>query len=944
MPSTRHFLGWDRPILELAGERLLQRTSGSLLDLSDLLVIVPTQNSGRRLREVLAHFAAEKGKGILPPHVVPPEYLLSLISEPESGNVATPEEAVLAWIQVLLKANLQKYRALFPVEPVSQDFRWALGTAQALMELRRTLAEAGLEMADVPTLAGEELQELDRWLELARLEANFKQALKRQDCFDLGTIRKQNADSPILPPEVTEIWVIATPDPVPLTLRVLQRLSEELPMEVMVFAPEDLADDFDRWGRPKPEIWRERVIDIPRVEEMVHVLANSHAQADAAANFAQNYHEPAQSITIGLLDEEVSPGLERRLSAAGIPTFNPQGISLKTQGILHFFRSFVALLRERSYSAFIELLRSPDYLAYLSAKVIFWDTPRVFECFDKLYQKHLPQDLRSLRHFIELGKIEVTLEQITALNETERILTMIETKPFHVVFPELLNEIFSTRPLPRDTNLHRVLRAASDRLTPVMDAVIGPFGRASKLKAAEKIDLFLHFLQTEVLYAERDPNSVELLGWLELLWDDAPHLALTGFNDALVPEAIVGDSYLPESLRVTLASRVPFHTNEERYARDAYLFQAMLKSRERVDIMLGKRSLKGDPLRPSRLLFRCPDDELAQRCDALFKEVESDEANLPWTPGFLLKPRALPEEFETLESLAVTGFRDYLQSPLHFYFRHIEKMRRIDGEKQELDAAGFGTFCHEVLRRFGTDRQIRDSRDYREIRAYFENEADNLALLWFGKEHSLPLQIQLRSAKQRLRAAAEVQAREREDGWRIEDAEIQLGSENWLVSGVMIKGMVDRVDIHERTGAIRVLDYKTADNPVQPAMAHVSKITATTNRDWLPEYACFDYNDLQYRWQDLQLPLYRIGLDMKHDHDIVCGYFNLPKAVGDTGIHVWDHLCGIHDDAAIRCAEGVIQDVQSGKFWPHANVGRWDDFAALHLSAPDKTIDPILVS
>lgn len=909
-----------------------------MFDLSELLVIVPTRNAGRRLREMLANLANEQGKALLAPQVVPTEFLLSLISKPAKGKVATAEESLLAWVHVLLKADLERYHALFPVAPVRQDFSWAHGTARSLGELRRSLGESGLEMEDVPRLLMDELEEEDRWLELAKLESAFKKHLARHDLQDAATVHKWAVKNPELPPGIKEIVVAATPDPIPIALQVLQKISHQIPTQVLIHAPQEMAASFDDWARPSSAFWKERVIEIGDEKETIHVLPDSTAQAALLTEKVSAYEEPAQTVTIGVLDEEVTSAIERGLNSAGVSTFNPQGQSLRTQGTLHFFRALGRLLKENSYRAFIELLRCPDYLAYLSGKMMFWDTASLFRRFDDLYQEHLPQNLRDLRHFMRIGKMHVTLEMLAALNDTEELLMTLKRKPLASCLPEILHDIFSARaPMP-GSEAERVLRLTWERLSPILEVLSGPLAKPLKLKTAESFDVILQFLEAEQLYDERPPGAVELLGWLELAWDDAPHLLLSGFNEGMVPESIVGDAYLPERLRVALAKHVKFKTNEDRFARDAYLFESMLRSREkggRLDVMVGKRSRKGDPLRPSRLLFRCPDEKLAERVTYLFREVEVQELNLPWTPGFLLKR---PEEIPELESVGVTAFRDYLTSPLHFYFRHIEKMRSVDDEKLELDAAGFGTFCHEVLRRFGEDSSVNDSRDENFVRKYFEETLDQLAVERFGGEMTLPVKIQLRSARQRLSAVAAIQVQERKLGWKIEAVELSLDSQ-MVIDGVKVRGKVDRIDRNEKTGEVRVLDYKTTDKGDDPNRAHLSKITSSTNLDWLPDYARFELAGKEYRWKNLQLPLYRLSLQEEFGRQIRCGFFNLPKSVGDTGITMFQALQEAHDLAARSCAEGVISDVKSEKFWPIKVAENYDDFTSLHLGIPERTFD-----
>ena len=78
MSLRRHFLAWDRPLLPQAVEFLAGGwQGGGPLDLGELLVVVPTQQSGRRLREALAAHAAKHGAAVFPPRVMLPESLVA---------------------------------------------------------------------------------------------------------------------------------------------------------------------------------------------------------------------------------------------------------------------------------------------------------------------------------------------------------------------------------------------------------------------------------------------------------------------------------------------------------------------------------------------------------------------------------------------------------------------------------------------------------------------------------------------------------------------------------------------------------------------------------------------------------------------------------------------------------------------------------------------------
>ena len=103
------------------------------LDLSGLLVVVPTQQAGRRLREALAAHADKTGQAVFPPRVVAPEALATMGLP--VGGIASRLEAQLAWVGVLRGVRLEDVRAVFPLDPPARDFAWARRLAEQLLRL-----------------------------------------------------------------------------------------------------------------------------------------------------------------------------------------------------------------------------------------------------------------------------------------------------------------------------------------------------------------------------------------------------------------------------------------------------------------------------------------------------------------------------------------------------------------------------------------------------------------------------------------------------------------------------------------------------------------------------------------------------------------------------------------------------------------------------------------
>ncbi|HSJ01904.1 MAG TPA: hypothetical protein VK956_05590, partial [Verrucomicrobium sp.] len=161
------FWGWEAPVLEKAVAELQRGRQSGPLDLADTLIITPTAESVRRLREALAVAAGQRDSAVMAPHLWHPA--LAFQPRVRGANLVSPLQAQAAWTQVLLEAPLPEMSALFPVQPEQQDLAWASAVAQTLGTVKTTLGAGGYTLAS----AAEVLAELDdplRWQNLATLE------------------------------------------------------------------------------------------------------------------------------------------------------------------------------------------------------------------------------------------------------------------------------------------------------------------------------------------------------------------------------------------------------------------------------------------------------------------------------------------------------------------------------------------------------------------------------------------------------------------------------------------------------------------------------------------------------------------------------------------------------------------------------------------------------
>lgn len=922
MPSSsarfrRHFLPWDRPWLPQVAAWLARDWDGAgPLDLSATLAIVPTRQSARRLREALAEHAAGRGTAVFPPRTHTPDTLLALGAT--APDVASRLQSLLAWAEVLRTLDPAAVPDVFPVVPPQRDFGWAWRSAGSFFRLQTQLAEGGLAFADVGTRAGAGFPEAARWAQLALLEQMQADALGARGWREPHEARRTFARQPALPTDFDRIVVLASPDPLSLTLDILAVWAESVPVEVVIFAPVEESAAFDEFGRPLPAVWGRRPIELADFEKRVRACADPGAEAARAAELAGNYCPPDGVLAFGLADADVLPPLEHELSRAEIAAYNPEGRLRSGEGFYALLAALSALAREPAFDTVAALARCPDFLARLQARSGEGFSAAGFLAeLDALHARHLPADLAAA-----LAATSEKQKHLAAgLVAMEELRAALVGGAFPGNAVAGLTILFGPRQFDLAVPDEARLADAAEAWREVMRECAGARASAPELSTADWWEVALGAFGEMRRTEEKPAGALELQGWLELLWEDAPHLVIAGFNDGFVPDAIVGDAFLPESLRQTLGLK----TNAARFARDAYLLQAIAASRAkagRLDVLFAKNSAAGDPLRPSRLLLRCDDAALPGRVAFLFRPVESARPNLPWMRAWQLTPRRVPAPAR----VSVTALRTWLACPFRFYLTHVLRMEPVEPAKSELDARDFGTLCHTALEAMARSPSLRDCTDEKTLRDCLLGELDRAARVRYGANLTLPLVVQLESARQRLGRVAAIQARERAEGWVIERVESAFSLD---VAGLEIRGKIDRIDRHEGTGAWRVLDYKTSDAASSPQKSHLRTLRAGDGER--PAWMRVTLGGREQVWTDLQLPLYLRAMARELPAAVLsCGYINLPKATGETALALWPDLDGELIAAAGACTDGLAAAIRGGEFWPPAEVAAdRDAFAAL---------------
>lgn len=952
----RVFLGWEEPILATATRHLCEgaRQADGLVDLSATTILVPTLHAGRRLREALAMRAAELGTAVLPPMVTTAEHLVS--PERLGGRaVASATDLCVALMSLLLELDLEEHRELFPVDPVERNAAWALRTAEELNRTRGLLGEAGHLFATAAPLLEEAGLESERWRELAKLEAALVERLAACSLEDPLALRRQLVEAPVSFPEGTRLVLAGLADPSPCVARALDALcAGGLPCEVLIQAPASEARAFDRWGRPITEAWLER--DIPTTDESLRLAATPQAQANEALKLLKPYGRRAPLLAaLGAPDGEVATPLAEGLADLDLGAFDPAGRPMSSHWLTYLLRRVHGLLATDAFEDAAALFRVPE-LTQAIAKAFTEREPGgerlsvsgLLESLDRLAEDHLPGSFSEALAFAAQDAADPAAwrpEASRRLHEAlawldGRLKALRETLP-QKALPDFLALLLGDRQLDSARTADAELAEVLGLFTTTLAALGSPAFRLFRDAPgpAEELDLLLHLLERESWMPERRAEDIDLLGWLELAWEDAPHLIITGMNEGLVPESIVGHAFLPDSARRLLGLR----HNDSRCARDAFLLTAILECRRhrgRVDLILGRVSAQGDPLRPSRLLLARPETELADRVEQLFRHAGGGELPAPWTRTWKLVPPGPEDGLRIFQGLRVTAFRDYLACPLRFYLKHGLGMRPWNAPREELDRAKFGSLLHHALETYGREASLSACEDAGIIADYLLDVLDDRLATLHGRRLTAPLLIQRESARRRLRWWAEHEAASRAEGWRILAVEAPLSDEThpWTIGGLPVTGRLDRVEEHP-DGTLRVLDFKTGGKD-NAAASHIGTLGAeATVPDWARARPLAKQKNS--RWIDLQLPLYILAwLHRRPGSRVVAGYGLLGEAKSEVRLDLWHELDAERLDEARRCAEGVVAGILSRKFWPPSSRLKYDDFRELFFANAEDAVDP----
>lgn len=895
----RVFLGSDRPALHAAADWLLSEQADDSFALGDTLIVVPGGRAKRRLEELLVQ--RSEGLALVPPRIITPGSLADALLPPKSPSVAGRLTSLLTWANVLREADEALTHAVVPQAPSRDDWPGWWSLAEQIMQ---AADELGAHRLLIPDVAERSTQASDqpRWQALAELAEQYDARLTQQGFIDRHRARIDAIKAGVCTCD-QRVVLLGVADLQPTLAAMLSCL--DLQVAALIAADQSDAAGFDGLGGMVASYWAKRTIDINDDAILIRDQPGDQAAAvlETIGQWSDASPTSADEITVGLGDAKLAGPIERTLSLAGLPVRSAAGRPMSGARPVQLLKAIAAFANGLRFDTLATLLRHPDCEAYI-AEYTEGSTRHFLTLLDRYATDHLAArpvggwlgEQAQAMQAVYQTTMKLIPEQHSARKQLHKWAESIAT---------VLREVYGDQTLHRYTESDRALVVALEQLADALQQLSGVDpASAPHCTFAQAVTLLVTQVSGQSIPDPGGDAAIELVGFLELLLDDAPKLVISGVNEQHIPEPPRTSTLLSDGVR----SRLGLTDDTHRLARDGHALSAMLAWRQDMKLVLGKRSIEGDPLMPSRLLLQTDDKTLVQRVLDFVVDQDKSPAPMLLTPGkhdrFLMPMPVLPDE--PVQSLRVTAFKDYLACPYRFYLKHILKLEALDDQSIELSARWFGTLAHEALRVLASE-EMRSIAKPGTIAKRLSRSLDAAFARRFGQAPPVAAKIQLEQLRYRLDAYARMHAGLVEQGWRIEHEEKTRRAEV-VVDGepFTIRGQIDRIDVHDEAG-YRIIDYKTSDSPKNPKQTHLKKI------------------DGQLQWVDLQLPLYLdLSAELGVGSDAQLGYINLPKKVADTKFEPLELDAGLLQSAGEQ-RDFVIRQVRAGVFWPPKQPPMFDD-------------------
>ena len=332
--------------------------------MSRVIVVVPGRGAGRRLLELLAFEARDRGLVMVPPAITTEGRLPELLYPPKRPFADSLTQD-LAWSLALRKLIPAQLAAIVPHPPGADDAAAWLQLGELLRHRHTELAADALTFDDV-VKQGRKLTlfpDAARWEAMRAAQQIYLRTLDDLQLWDIQTARLKALEFNEIALD-RDMVLLGTADLNRTLRKMLDRVSGRV--TALVNAPESLAGSFDMHGCVIPERWT--TAEIPMRDDQFRRVDGAADQANAVASILASYQGQyrGDQITIGVPDEKLVTHLERQLEQCGVAVRWVVGKTLPATAPYRLLQAVAELLAGETTRAFASLVRHPDIFSRLT--------------------------------------------------------------------------------------------------------------------------------------------------------------------------------------------------------------------------------------------------------------------------------------------------------------------------------------------------------------------------------------------------------------------------------------------------------------------------------------------------------------------------------------------------------------------------------------------------
>lgn len=320
-------------------------------------------------------------------------------------------------------------------------------------------------------------------------------------------------------------------------------------------------------------------------------------------------------------------------------------------------------------------------------------------------------------------------------------------------------------------------------------------------------------------------NGLQVMGMLETRGLDFENLIVCSFNEGIFPKKNSSNSFIPNVLR--RAFGLP--TMDYFDAISAYNFYRLIQRTQNIYFLYDSRTDGLQSGEVSRYVH-----QLHYHYGVEFEKInitydvnlrQTEELKVEKTPQVMAKLRDFLSEDDNARKLSASSILDYIQCPLRFYLKQIERIYEQKEVEETVNNGMYGTILHGVmtelykpycgkfldkntLLEIAKNNILIDKTISREFaKNYFKKAIIDDEIIQLEGKNLLDAKVIKKFVQKIIEHDAERAPFKYHQGEK--KVEMRFPIQNGTVK-VNLKGFIDRID--EKEGVVRVLDYKTGSS------------------------------------------------------------------------------------------------------------------------------------